>query len=216
MLPRRYPISSLIRTHPPPQKARPVPRGLPVGWSRSSRLLGLPVLLRSPCAHMPPPIPRWNRRVRVSLSSPPIAAFPVSKAGRLPHQHFQGLLSVHYSLQPVGSRVTYVTFPSKASAVSSPPRLLRLLPAGAKVAGWVCLPLGDRAFPRRTSRPARASLMLQPVGLLNRPRRPLSRGFDPASYPAKPLVSYQSNRQFPGWYLPPLVTRAIGAHCKIE
>jgi hypothetical protein len=43
-------------------------------------------------------------------------------------------------------------FPSKASAVSSPPRLLRLLPAGAKVAGWVCLPLGDRAFPRRTSR----------------------------------------------------------------
>ena len=32
------------------------------------------------------------------------AAFPVSKAGRLPHQHFQGLLSVHYSLQPVGSR----------------------------------------------------------------------------------------------------------------
>ena len=30
--------------------------------------------------------------------------------------------------------------------VSSPPRLLRLLPAGAKVAGWVCSPLGDRAF----------------------------------------------------------------------
>ena len=104
MLRRRYPISLLIRAQPPPQKARPVPRGLPVGWSRSSRFLGLPVLLRSPCAHMPPPIPRWNRRVRVSLSSPPIAAFPVSKAGRLPHQHFQGLLSVHYSLQPVGSR----------------------------------------------------------------------------------------------------------------
>jgi hypothetical protein len=41
-------------------------------------------------------------------------------------------------------------FPSKASAVSSPPRLLRLLPAGAKIAGWVCLPLGNRAFPRRT------------------------------------------------------------------
>lgn len=37
-------------------------------------------------------------------------------------------------------------FLSKASAVSSPPRLLRLLPAGAKVAGWVCLPLRDRAF----------------------------------------------------------------------
>jgi len=35
------------------------------------------------------------------------------------------------------------TWPStpKASAASLPPRLLRLLPAGAKVAGWDCLPL---------------------------------------------------------------------------
>jgi hypothetical protein len=66
--------------------------------------MGLPVLLRSPCARMLPPIPRWNRWVLVSLSSPPIAAFPVSKAGRLPHQHFQGLLSVHCTLQPAGSR----------------------------------------------------------------------------------------------------------------
>jgi hypothetical protein len=32
--------------------------------------------------------------------------------------------------------------------------------------------------------------------------------------PAKPLVSYQSNRQFPGWNPPPLATRALGAHCK--
>ena len=38
------------------------------------------------------------------------------------------------------------------SAVSLPPRLLRLLPAGAKVAGRVRLPLGDRAFLRRTDR----------------------------------------------------------------
>jgi hypothetical protein len=30
------------------------------------------------------------------------------------------------------------------------PRLLRLLAAGAKVAGWVCFPLGNRAFPWRT------------------------------------------------------------------
>src|SRR4029077_12059333 len=58
------------------------------------------------------------------------------------------------------------------------------------------------------------SLALRPVGLLNRPRRPLSRGFDPAGCPTKPLVSYQSNRQFPGSILPPLVIRAIGAHCE--
>ena len=75
---------------------------------------------------------------------------------------------------------------------------------------------GGSASAALLSRPAQASLALRPVGLLNRPRRPLSRGFDPAGYPAKPLVSYQSNRQFPGWNPPPLVTRAIGAHCKMK
>ena len=43
-------------------------------------------------------------------------------------------------------------------------------------------------------------------------RRPLSRGSGPASRPAKPLVSYQINRQLSGWNLPPLVIRAFGAH----
>jgi len=42
----------------------------------------------------------------------------------------------------------------------------------------------------------------------------MSRGFDPASRPAKPLVNHQSNRQLSGWNLPPLVKRAIGAHCE--
>ena len=74
---------------------------------------------------------------------------------------------------------------------------------------------GGSASASSLSRPAQASLALRPVGLLNRPRRPSSRGFDPAGYPTKPLVSYQSNRQFPGWNLPPLVTRAFGAHCII-
>lgn len=35
------------------------------------------------------------------------------------------------------------------------------------------------------------SLALWPAELLNRPRRPLSRGFDAASCPTTPLVSYQ-------------------------
>jgi hypothetical protein len=30
--------------------------------------------------------------------------------------------------------------------------------------------------------------------------------------PAKPLVSYQTDRLLPGWILPPLVIRALGAH----
>jgi hypothetical protein len=49
------------------------------------------------------------------------------------------------------------------------------------------------------------------AGLLNRLKRPLSRGFSPAGYPAEPLVSYQINRQLSGWNLPPLMIRAFGA-----
>jgi hypothetical protein len=75
--------------------------------------------------------------------------------------------------------------------------------------------LGGSASASSLSRPAQALLTLRPVGLLNRLKRPLSRGFGPASYPTKPLVSYQSNRQLSGWNLPPLVKRAFGAHCKI-
>ena len=62
------------------------------------------------------------------------------------------------------------------------------------------------------SRPAQASLTLRPARSLSRPRRPLSRGSGPAGYPAKPLVSYQINRQLSGWNLPPLMIRAFGAH----
>jgi len=42
----------------------------------------------------------------------------------------------------------------------------------------------------------------------------LSRGSGPSGHPAKPLVSYQINRQFSGWIPPPLVIRAFGAHCQ--
>src|SRR6202051_2643196 len=63
------------------------------------------------------------------------------------------------------------------------------------------------------TRPAQASLTLRPAGLLNRLKRPLSRGSSPAGYPAEPLVSYQINRQLSGGNLPPLVIRAFGAHC---
>jgi len=71
---------------------------------------------------------------------------------------------------------------------------------------------GGSASISSLSRPARTSLALRPVGSLDRPRRPLSRGSGPASRPAKPLVSYQINRQLSGWNPPPLATRAFGAH----
>jgi hypothetical protein len=77
-----------------------------------------------------------------------------------------------------------------------------------------CLPrfAGGSASASSLSRPAQASLALRPIGSLSRPRRPLSRGFDPISYPTEPLVSYQINRQFSGWNPPPLVTHASSGH----
>jgi hypothetical protein len=72
--------------------------------------------------------------------------------------------------------------------------------------------IGGSASTTSLSTPAQASLALRPAGLLSRPRRPLSQGSSPASYPTKLLVSYQSYRLLSGWILPPLVLRAFGAH----
>ena len=73
---------------------------------------------------------------------------------------------------------------------------------------------GGSASALSLSRPAQASHMLRPTGSLSRPRRPLSRGSSPSGHPAEPPVSYQINRQFSGWILPPQVIRAFGAHCQ--
>jgi len=108
------------------------------------------------------------------------------------------------------SPVTRPTFPTCCAHYpgGSDRCMCRLLPC------LCCLPQnsGGSASASSLSRPAQASLTLRPAGWLNRPWRPLSRGFDHASYPAKPLVSYQTYRQVSGWILPPLVKRAIGAH----
>src|SRR5262245_44322659 len=73
---------------------------------------------------------------------------------------------------------------------------------------------GGSASALSLSRPAQASLALRPAGSLSRPRRPLSRGSDPASYPTKPLASFRTYRQLSGWNPPPLMIRAFGAHCQ--
>src|ERR1700674_2172324 len=49
---------------------------------------------------------------------------------------------------------------------------------------------GGSASALTLSRPAQASHALRPAGSLSRPRRPLSRGSDPASYPAASLASF--------------------------
>ena len=100
---------------------------------------------------MPSPLPRRNRWV------PSIALFPID--GSLPR--FLERVGFRIALFEACSAFTHVTAcilarplkgsdTSKASAASSPPRLLRLLPAGATFAGWASHPLKDRAFARRT------------------------------------------------------------------
>ena len=68
-------------------------------------------LLRT--AHVPcvlPPLPRWDRRLPVSLASPATAAFPDQLAGRLPHWLFRGLLGVHSRCGPHGPLTSYGAF----------------------------------------------------------------------------------------------------------
>ncbi len=100
------------------------------------------------------------------------------------------------------------------------PRAVPTTPADRNRCMCRCLPC-PRGLPRftagsasasRLSRPAQALLTLRPAESLGRPRRPLSRGFDPASYPATPPVSFQNHRHLSGWNLPPSVRHALGAH----
>src|SRR5271156_3757070 len=144
----------------------------------------------------------------------------------------------------IGGRVTVIPCPAPAgSAVQAGVEAATLMPNGSPPTTLITLPAcrahhpgGSNGCARRLlprpcclprfaggsasasllSRPAQASLALRPVGLLNRPRRPSSRGSSPSGYPSRPLVSYRNNRQFSGWYLPPLVIRAFGAHCRIQ
>ncbi len=71
---------------------------------------------------------------------------------------------------------------------------------------------GGSASATSLSRPAQASLELRPVGSLNRPRRPLSQGFDPSGYPDKPPASYQI-KPTTVWVVPSSTsdTRLLGA-----
>jgi DNA invertase Pin-like site-specific DNA recombinase len=118
-----------------------------------------------------------------------------------------GATSDRYGLPPI----------TRSTLTSVPCPLPRRIETGACAD---CFPI-PRGLPRYSggsasatslSRPAQASLALRPTGSLNRPRRPLSQGSGPSSYPHEPLASYQINRQLSGWNLPPLVLRAVGAH----
>jgi hypothetical protein len=42
------------------------------------------------CARVPPPIPRWSRRVQVTVASSSVLAFAVGSRARRPHRAFRG------------------------------------------------------------------------------------------------------------------------------
>ena len=97
---RSYPASSVVRTSPPPQTARPGSRELPVDPDCDHRW-GFPCCVWSPvsaCRRHYPRQVRWNRFAR---TLPSTSAFPRLQMGRHLHYQFRGLLSVHscYNLQ---------------------------------------------------------------------------------------------------------------------
>ena len=98
-----------------------------------------------------------------------------------------GATSVPHGPPPI----TRLTLPTCRAHYPDGPKRVRLSVASPLHSG---LPhfSGGSASITSLSRPAQASLALRPAGLRSRPRRPLSRGFSPSGYPAKPLVSYQA------------------------
>src|SRR6185295_16967404 len=118
---RHYPASAVLRTPPPPQGARPVPHGLPVGH-RFDHALGFPVLralsLCTCCRHYPGTAAGRT----VSLIHPVVSAFPDMAVRSARASSFSRLAQRSLALRPAHSRChQFVTRIPKASAISSPP-----------------------------------------------------------------------------------------------
>src|ERR1700736_6352320 len=111
---------------------------------------GFPCCVRFPCVHAPP-LPRCSGWVPSSLISPSRVSLP--RKGHRVDLHivlFEACSAFTCVAACTLARSPYfVTRYPKASDISSPPCLLRLLPAGA-VAGWDLHPLESAAFSRRT------------------------------------------------------------------
>src|SRR5262249_2478355 len=113
---------------------------------------GLPCCVPSPCADMPSPLPRWDHGWdRFAPLEPVTAAFPGNGPGRLPRHVLSRLAQRSRKLRPACSpNLRSRPFAPEASPGTLPFLALRLLPAGATVAGWDLHPLKRGAFARRT------------------------------------------------------------------
>src|SRR6202795_5280658 len=88
---------------------------------------------------MLPPLPRCSSWAYSSLIHPAVSAFPERGVGSACTSSFSGLAQRSLTLRPAHSRGhLFVTRYPKASDISSPPCLLRLLPAGAISPGGPC------------------------------------------------------------------------------
>ena len=100
--------------------------------------------MRFPCVHAAATTPVQRLGVVFARVTQPCQPSPVPRPDRPAHRPFRGLLSVHSRCGLHTRTVTVCRnrYP-KASDTSSPPCLLRSLPAGA-VAGWGLHPLEKR------------------------------------------------------------------------
>ena len=100
---------------------------------------------------MLPPLPRCSDCVRIWSIPQSYQSSPIQLSGRPAHRPFRGLFSVHSrcGLHTRAATVYRGNCYPKASSISLPPYLLRLLLAGA-VARWDSHPQESAAFARRT------------------------------------------------------------------
>jgi len=117
---------------------------------RGGTVWGLPCCVVSPYASMPSPLPRWDRSpavARLALRQRPSP----SPCGVGSHIRFFEACSAFTRVTAyLLAGLPLQPFPSEASAVSLPPLPLRLLPAGATVAGEDSPLLKSDTFARRT------------------------------------------------------------------
>ena len=110
---RHYPASSVLRTSPPPQPARPVSHELPVDLlsttAGASRVASGPLCLHAVANTPAGPMGSFARPV------PSTSAFPRFSTGRLLHHPFRGLLSVHLHYGLHARQVAKATLYTKGS-----------------------------------------------------------------------------------------------------
>jgi hypothetical protein len=134
-----------------PSDARTAHRPLAMFGSRS-RQLRASLVFHQPFSAMPSPLPRWTARVRASIASPRLGAFPALLPGRRPHCSFRGLLGVHsrYGLPDRSPAQGDLCHEASALAVARQSRSSASEP-NRQLLGWSLPPTGLTVVSRHTT-----------------------------------------------------------------